>query len=142
MDMLWYGVMEANWEQTKIEQIVMVAWAVWTNRNKLKVGGVKKSSQQVVYGALDFLAEFQEGGCTVFVLSTNNQTNWLPPPPTRYKINVDGAVFAAQKLVGIGVIVRDLDGVLIGACRKKLRFPLGAVEVEAKAIDSRLRFGG
>nr|POE65564.1 hypothetical protein CFP56_71207 [Quercus suber] len=108
MDMLWYGVMEANWEQTKIEQIVMVAWAVWTNRNKLKVGGVKKSSQQVVYGALEFLAEFQEGGCTVFVLSTNNQTNWLPPPPTS----------------------------------KKLRFPLGAVEVEAKAIDSRLRFGG
>ena len=100
----------------------------------------KKNDHQVVYGALEFLAEFQEGGCAASVPSTNNQTSWMPPLPTRYKINVDGAVFAAQKLVGIGVIVRDSDGSLIGACSKKLRFPLGAVEVEAKAVEFGLQF--
>ena len=36
----------------------MVAWVAWTNRNKFRVGGVKKSSQQVAYDALEFLAEF------------------------------------------------------------------------------------
>ena len=70
MDMLWYGIMEADWVQTKIERIVMVAWAVWTNRNKFRVGGVKKSSQQVAYGALEFLVKFQECSCTAFGPST------------------------------------------------------------------------
>ena len=74
MDMLWYGVMEADWEQTKIERIVMVAWTIWTNWNKIRVGGAKKSSQQVVYSALDFLAEFQEGVCAASVPSSSNQT--------------------------------------------------------------------
>ena len=73
----------------------MVAWAVWTNRNKLRVGGVKKSSQQVVSGAMDFLEEFQEGACIVSKLSPSIQTCWIPSLPSSYKINVDGAVFAA-----------------------------------------------
>ena len=64
----------------------------------------------------------------------------MPPPPCRYKINVDSAVFAAQKSAGIGVIIKDSDGSLIGACNKKLRLPLGAVEVEAKAIEVWLQF--
>ena len=140
MDMLWYGIMEADWVQTKIEWIVMVAWAVWTNWNKFSVWGVKKSSQQVVYGALDFLAKFQECGCAASGPSTKTQTSWTPPPHTRYKINVDGVVFVAQKSAGIGVIIRDSDGSVIGACSKKLRFPLGAVEVEAKAIEFGLQF--
>ena len=132
--------MEADWVQTKIEWIVMVAWAVWTNWNKFRVGGVKKSSQQVVYGALDFLAKFQECGCAASGPSTKTQTSWTPPPHTRYKINVDSVVFVAQKSAGIGVIIRDSDGSVIGACSKKLRFPLGAVEVEAKAIEFGLQF--
>ena len=36
----------------------MVAWAVWTNQDKFRVGSVKKSSQQVAYDALEFLMEF------------------------------------------------------------------------------------
>ena len=70
----------------------------------------------------------------------SKHTSWTPPPHTRYKINVDGIVFVAQKSAGIGVIIRDSDGSVIGACSKKLRFPLGAVEVEAKAIEFGLQF--
>ena len=47
---------------------------MWTNRNKLRVRGVKKSSQQVVDGVMDFLAEFQDGVCTIFELSPGIQT--------------------------------------------------------------------
>ena len=118
----------------------MGAWVVWTNRNKFKVGGVKKSSQQVAYDALEFLAEFQESNCVASGPSTTTQFSWTPPPPTRYKINVDGTVFAAQKSASIGIIIRDSDGSVIGACSKKIHFPLGAVEVEAKAVEFGLHF--
>ncbi|XP_075662952.1 uncharacterized protein LOC142632436 [Castanea sativa] len=79
--------------------------------NKARNGGVKKSSQQLVYGALD-----------------------------RYKINLDGVVFALQKSVGIGVLIRDSEGRLAGACSKKIQAPLGAVEEEAKAVEFGLHF--
>ena len=139
MDMLWYGIMEANWVQTKIERIVMVAWAVLTNRNRFRVGGVKKSSQQVAYVASEFLVKFQECNGAASGPSTTTQTSWTPLPPTRYKINVDGVVFAAQKSAGIGVIM-DSNGSVIGACSKKIRFPLGVVEVEAKVVEFGLQF--
>ena len=55
-------------------------------------------------------------------------SNWTPPPPhERYKINVDGVVFASQKEAGLGVLVRDAEGRVVGACRKKIMAPLGAL---------------
>ena len=44
MDMMWYVVMEAQWEQSRVEKVIMVAWAIWTNRYESKNGGVKKNS--------------------------------------------------------------------------------------------------
>ena len=58
---------------------------------------------------------------------------WTPPSPARYKINVDGAVFKEQKSAGVGIIIRDDAGQLIGAYSKEIKAPLGAIEVEAKA---------
>ena len=43
-------------------------------------------------------------------------------------------------MAGIGIIIRDSDGSVIGACSKKIHFPLGAMEVEAKAVEFRLHF--
>ena len=67
-------------------------------------------------------------------------SNWTPPPHERYKINVDGAVFASQKEAGLGVLVREAEGRVVGACSKKIMAPLGAVEIEAKAFEFGLHF--
>ena len=45
-----------------------------------------------------------------------------------------------QNSANIGVIIRDSDSSLIGACSKKLRIPLGVVEVKAKAVEFGLQF--
>ncbi|XP_075665350.1 uncharacterized protein LOC142635016 [Castanea sativa] len=58
---------------------------------------------------------------------------WSPPPPMCYKINVDSAVFGAQK--SVGVVVRDDEGRVMGACCKQIRTPMGAVEAKAKAFE-------
>ena len=68
-------------------------------------------------------------------------SSWTPPPPhERYKINVDGAVFASQKEAGLGVLVREAEGRVVGARSKKIMAPLGAVEIEAKAFEFGLHF--
>ena len=71
---------------------------------------------------------------------TKCPATWTPSPPNSYKINVDEAVFAAHKLVGVGILIRDEGGRLVGACSKKLLAPLGAVEAESKAIELGLQF--
>ncbi|XP_023897130.1 uncharacterized protein LOC112009010 [Quercus suber] len=65
---------------------------------------------------------------------------WSPPPSMRYKVNVDGAVFSAQKCAGVGVMIRDSNGQVIATLSRKVNAPLGALEVEAKAIEVGLEF--
>lgn len=39
LDLIWYGLMEAKWEQGRLEKIITLAWAIWSNRNKVRTGG-------------------------------------------------------------------------------------------------------
>ena len=52
------------------------------------------------------------------------------------KVNVDGAVFSAQKEAVVGVIIRDDKGLVVAALSRKICAPLGALEVEAKVFEA------
>ena len=65
---------------------------------------------------------------------------WSPPPRSLFKINVDGAVDKAIGKEGVGVIVRDELGRVEAAMCRNLDAPLGAIEIESKAIEAGLLF--
>lgn len=67
-------------------------------------------------------------------------SNWTSLPHGRYKIKVNGAVFSSQKAAGLGVLVRDAEGKVVGSCSKKIMAPLGTVETETKAFGFGLQF--
>ena len=64
------------------------------------------------------------------------QAHWSPPQASQFIVDVDGAVFMHQKSAGIGVVVKDSTGRIIEAFSKKIKAPLGAVEVEARLLNS------
>ena len=53
---------------------------------------------------------------------------------------MDGAVFKAQKSVGIGVLIRGEQGRVVAMLSQKLNAPLGALEVEAKVVEVAFQF--
>ena len=68
------------------------------------------------------------------------EATWQPLKPPWYKANMDGAVFSRQKETRIGVVIRDHHGVVVAALSKKLKAPLGAIEVEEKAMEEAINF--
>lgn len=135
MDLLWYGVMEAEWDHERIEKLIMVTWPIWTNRNEVRNGGVRKGCRALYHGAMDYLGEYQASPVKLATSTPVLASHWTLPPHMRYKMNVDGAVFGPQKAANVGVLIRDAEGRVVGACHKKIEAPLGAVEVEAKAFE-------
>ena len=105
MDMVWYGVFEAEWVNALIEKMVIVAWALWTNQNEFRNGGVKKNATRIGSNALEYLVEYQECVKEPEKQRVVQLEFWKPPPRNKFKINIDGAVFANQKAAGVGVLI-------------------------------------
>ena len=61
----------------------------------------------------------------------NEIVKWSPPVEGLYKINFDGAIFEDQACAGLGVVIRDSAGLIIGALSQKIRLPSLTVMVEA-----------
>ena len=71
---------------------------------------------------------------------TRTRTRWKPPPVDIFKINFDGAVSAEESCSGVGVIVRNREGLVIAAMSEKIPQILQPIEIEAMAATRALEF--
>ena len=118
-----------------LEQVTMVCWGIWKNRNDLQVGGKGKAGRTILRNAMNLVADYQNanGTKTRHLRNTPATASWLPPSHGYYKVNIDGAVFSKRKQAGAGVVIKDSEGEVIAALSKRWPYPLGALEAEAKA---------
>ncbi|KAL0004610.1 hypothetical protein SO802_012171 [Lithocarpus litseifolius] len=140
MDFLWYIVMVAKSLNEDVALAVTIVWALWTNRNETHHGGMGKFANQIFQWCIQYLDEYWSA-CTLPVKKTSAaKKNWVPPTGLNYKVNVDGAMFSAQKSVGVSVVIRDNEGHFIAELSKKLNHHLGAIETKAKAFEIGIAF--
>ena len=92
--MLWLLLMSENSNEDSAKAVVMIAWVIWHNRNEVRHGGRKKNGKELVHSTMQYLQEFNEANVGFPSLDRNHVVAWVPPFATRYKVNVDGAVFA------------------------------------------------
>ena len=141
-DLLWYMLTMEQSDVNEVAKVVCIAWAIWHNRNVIRHGGKRRSGAALVRWASQYVEEYKVATKTLVckAMVADGVRSWIPPPEYVFKINVDGAVFANQKEVGVGVIIRDEKGRLEAAMSKKIPVPLDAVEVEAVVYEQGLMF--
>ncbi|KAL0002805.1 hypothetical protein SO802_016586 [Lithocarpus litseifolius] len=64
----------------------------------------------------------------------------MPPPVNMAKIKFDGTMFFKENKSGIGVVVWDENGLVLGSCIKRLFQAYSAMEIEAMAATTALVF--
>ena len=71
---------------------------------------------------------------SALVSATHCKQVWSPPAGSVFKVSVDGAVFAQQRKSGVGVVIRNCEGLLMGALSMKLNQQLGSLEIRSKIL--------
>nr|POE63780.1 hypothetical protein CFP56_26606 [Quercus suber] len=74
------------------------------------------------------------------MVARSSDSRWTPPSFGLYKINFDGALFEEQACAGLGVVIRDSVGLLIGALSQKIWYQGSMDMVEALAASRAIIF--
>ena len=69
-----------------------------------------------------------------------SDSKWKPPDKDEFKTNYDGAVFQETNETGIGVVIRNNEGVVLGALSEKIALPGSVVTVEMLAARRAVHF--
>uniref|UniRef100_A0A2N9J5F1 RNase H type-1 domain-containing protein n=1 Tax=Fagus sylvatica TaxID=28930 RepID=A0A2N9J5F1_FAGSY len=123
------------------KQFIMICWALWQRRNKIRLHQEVDSIDQVGPKAKCYLEEYlKEADHKQPQPQPIPKVRWMPPRSHRYKINYDGAVFKKTNEAGIGVIVRDTRGLVIASLVQKVRFPHSVPSIEAWTVKRSIQF--
>ena len=91
--------------------------------------------------AKELLQEFRDMQRPCAKLSCpRDVVRWKPPSTGLFKINFDGTTFDNLALAGLGVVIRDEQGMIIAALSQQIPLPSSVNMVEALATRRALIF--
>ncbi|KAL0000349.1 hypothetical protein SO802_014130 [Lithocarpus litseifolius] len=73
-------------------------------------------------------------------MRTSDPIHWKPPRSPYCKVNFDGAIFQDLQMAGIGVVIRNSSGQVIGALSDRIHLPSAVDDVEAIACRRAISF--
>ncbi|XP_075673362.1 uncharacterized protein LOC142642791 [Castanea sativa] len=128
-------------EEYRAEIFVIVAWLLWNRRNALHFGRPALPVATICGKAGSYLQGFLQAQSKVPGQSqTPIAQQWRPPDSHCFKVNFDAAVFRALHRAGIGVIVCDWNGAVLGALSSSIPLAQSVADVEALACLKAVSF--
>ena len=123
-------------EETDLNLLAVLFWSIWEKRNTDRVRGCESSFHDLRPSAMRVLQDFanaQPPSRSLLVPVPAQRVKWIPPISPMYKVNYDGAIFKELGAAGLGVIIRDSVGGVIGALAERISLPSSVATVEALA---------
>ena len=128
-------------EVEELELFIVQAWLIWNQRNSIIHGGVLQAPELLNKRAEDFLAEFHQVqvhlGTATIAESANNLQQ---PPDSKFKLNFNTAIFTDLGCSGMGVIICNEKGEVMGAMSTKGPRVTDSLEAEALACRKAIEF--
>ena len=118
----------------------MMVWTIWFRRNTIQVNPIGFPVDQVLQRAIDSLLEFRVAQLRKQPTPPRPLVKWSPPVEEYYKVNFDGAVFREEEKAGIGVIIRNSQGMVMASLSQKISLPQTVVELETLAATRAIEF--
>nr|XP_023927486.1 uncharacterized protein LOC112038880 [Quercus suber] len=127
--------------KSSFDLFAMLVSEVWQRRNRVRVGEPTVLLSQINSKAFSALQEFQQLRPTHTVIPrTARAVKWRPPTAPCVKVNFDGAVFSQDGLAGIGVIIRNEQGLVMAALSQQIPSPTSVEMVEVLAARQAVLF--
>ena len=138
---LWEMLMKMR-DRLDINLMALIFWLIWSRRNSVRVGESSIEINQIRKKAEEFLHDFKKanGSKVHRLIRPVSPVRWIPPIFPLYKVNFDGAFFSKTGAAGLGVVMRDHSGNVIGAMTERVRIPSSPAVVEALACRRALFF--
>ena len=127
-------------KQNIFEQLLMIIWSLWRNRNNKFWSGTQQTSIDVSLSSKAWLGEFQRARGPSKVTKQSKLKFWKPAMNGAFKLNVDAAFLADQNQGGTGGVLRDHSGKFVAAFASPIMHSASAKQSELRAILDGLDF--
>jgi len=125
----------------RVEIFVLIAWLLWNRHNLLRLSKLVHPLQMLPSLAGGMLQDFINAQEPIpRPVATTSTNQWCPPDQHCYKANYDGAVFKSSNTAGLGVVIRDSRGDILGTMSVCVPLPHSVPEVEALACRHAVSF--
>jgi ribonuclease HI len=129
--------------EVALKLVATVSWCMWSVWNSSVFRDIVKLPAKIFPDAMKYIQEFNDANAmsvSYFPPSVRDRIVWTPPLEGWYKVNMDGAVFANLKKVGVGVVIRNKRGEFLGTLSELLDYGLDATDAEALAALRAIEF--
>ena len=123
-----------------LELFMVIAWLVWSRRNKRHFQENCMPPEKIRDAAESVLKEFRGSQKSRPERVQRPPQRWVPPEPGSYKVNYDGAYFAEEEAASIGVVVRNELGQVMASLAEKIAKPPTVESLEALAARRAMVF--
>ena len=113
----------------------MQAWTIWFRRNKVRMTPPGFPLNLIFQKAYDALMEYRlaQPRKAQTGLSARPDAKWAPPRVGWHKTNFDAAIFKDDDRAGVGVVIRDNNGLVMASLSQNVRLVTSMEEMEATA---------
>ncbi|XVF35983.1 hypothetical protein REPUB_Repub19eG0019000 [Reevesia pubescens] len=136
----WLSAVAGGVNQEHFDKGLVLCRAIWYNRNKMVKNQRTSPAAAVCRFAEDYLAEFKKAQDVLFHEAVTAPTKWLKPDVDKVKVNFDGALRCPLNAGGVGIVIRDHEGFVLGACAEFYEGVTDSLVIESIAAVQAILF--